>query len=140
MTEAVEKQDAAAAEEFRERIVATQGRHADATQLLLDSYPEPLAMHPVTMAELLVGAVRSDLAHELRADLVILGISAATLDDDHPMLLARLRAETGLKMPDCCVLATAEGHGAQIATFDRRLADTARDRGLVVREYGRLAQ
>jgi len=43
--------------------------------------------------------------------------------------LARLRAATGLKMPDCCVLLAVETTTARLATFDDRLrkAATARD-------------
>jgi len=46
--------------------------------------------------------------------------------------LAQLRASTGLKMPDCCVLLTAEAAGATIASFDDRLIQTATDRDLPV--------
>ena len=61
-------------------------------------------------------------------------IAVDDLPGDAAGQLAELRAHTGLKLPDCCVLLTAERHGpAEIATFDTRLARVAVERGLVVR-------
>lgn len=55
-----------------------------------------------------------------------------TLPQDAPSRLARLRAATTLKMPDCCVLLAADQLADAIATFDDRLADVARNHGLAV--------
>jgi predicted nucleic acid-binding protein len=61
-------------------------------------------------------------------------IDVDDLPGDAAGQLAELRAHTGLKLPDCCVLLTAERHGpAEIATFDARLARVAVERGLAVR-------
>jgi predicted nucleic acid-binding protein len=49
------------------------------------------------------------------------------------MRLAMLRAGTGLKMPDCCVLLAAEQAHGSLATLDDRLATAATERGLAVR-------
>lgn len=49
-----------------------------------------------------------------------------------PLRLARLRATTGLKLPDCCALDAALGHGASLATFDEALAAAARRLGVDV--------
>jgi predicted nucleic acid-binding protein len=46
--------------------------------------------------------------------------------------LGELRATTGLKLPDCCVLYTAERHSAALATFDDTLANRAATIGLTV--------
>jgi predicted nucleic acid-binding protein len=47
--------------------------------------------------------------------------------------LAEIRAHTGLKMPDCCVLLAAERLSAsKLATFDARLAQVAAEHGLAV--------
>jgi rRNA-processing protein FCF1 len=43
-----------------------------------------------------------------------------------------MRVDSGLKLPDCCVLDVASFHGAPLATFDTRLADEARGRGIEV--------
>ena len=45
--------------------------------------------------------------------------------------LAELRAKTGLKMPaDCCVLEAAGRNNAEVATFDKSLANAAKGIGL----------
>ncbi|MGH9122899.1 MAG: PIN domain-containing protein [Acidimicrobiales bacterium] len=46
--------------------------------------------------------------------------------------MAELRASTGLKLPDCCVLDVAIHHQASLATFDTTLASAARHRGVAV--------
>ncbi len=44
---------------------------------------------------------------------------------DTAVRLAQLRASTGLRMPDCCVLLAAEDAGASVASFDDRLAQAS---------------
>jgi hypothetical protein len=44
--------------------------------------------------------------------------------------LAQLRAETLLKMPDCCVLLSALDQQARLASFDDRLNEAAQTRGI----------
>lgn len=61
-----------------------------------------------------------------------LHIAAQWLPADAPVRLASLRAETNLKLPDCCVVLAAEQTQATLATFDHRLAATAEQRGLAV--------
>jgi hypothetical protein len=46
--------------------------------------------------------------------------------------LAQLRAETVLKMPDCCVLLSALDQQARLASFDDRLVKAALARGVDV--------
>ena len=60
-----------------------------------------------------------------------LGIATAPVTDQ-PLALARLRAETSLRLPGCCVLAAALETGASLATFDVTLARGAAERGVVV--------
>jgi predicted nucleic acid-binding protein len=55
------------------------------------------------------------------------------MDDESPEKLAAIRAATGLKMPDCCVVLAAEQDGTDLATFDDRLASVAKTRGIRVR-------
>jgi predicted nucleic acid-binding protein len=59
-------------------------------------------------------------------------VTRTPVPSDMAVKLAALRVETGLKMPDCCVLLTAEGAGGRLATFDERLARAARNRDLEV--------
>ena len=68
----------------------------------------------------------------MRDDLRAAGIAVAPHDDDQPLRLAELRATSGLKLPDCCVLDVALHHHASLATFDDALAAAARQRGVHV--------
>jgi predicted nucleic acid-binding protein len=106
--------------------------HEAATGILLDAGDEPLLVHALTMAEVLVGGVKIGKGAEMRADLQAAGILIAGQDDDQPLRVAELRATTGLKLPDCCVLDAARTNDARLATFDRALATAARRLGVVV--------
>lgn len=98
---------------------------------ILDS-EDDLVLHPVTLAESLVGPVRVGRDVEAANDIIRLGIDRHSPLIDEPLRVARLHAQTRLKLPDAYVLATAEHLGATLATFDRRLADVARERGVSV--------
>ena len=105
--------------------------HDAATSILLGAADEPLLVHSLTMAEVLVGGVKIGKGIEMRADLQTAGILIASPDDDEPLRVAELRATTGLKLPDCCVLDAARTNDARLATFDRTLATAARRLGVV---------
>lgn len=104
--------------------------HERAVALLADA-GEPLLVHPITLAEVLVGPARAHREVELDEDLRGLGVQTATIGADEPVLLARLRADTRLQMPDVCVLATALALDAPLATFDTRLAAAALAHGVL---------
>ncbi len=89
---------------------------------------------PLTLAEVCVGPARSGRLDRATAALQLLDVRCADLGGDAPLLLALLRAGTGLKLPDCCVLSAAEMAAADVGTVDDRLADAARERGLHVRD------
>jgi predicted DNA-binding protein (UPF0278 family) len=44
--------------------------------------------------------------------------------------LAQLRADTALKLPDCCALLAAQEQEGAVASFDTRLLEAARGLGL----------
>jgi hypothetical protein len=89
-----------------------------------------LAASLITLAEVLVGPTRADKLDAARAALVELGVSEVPLPAGAAEQLARLRAETGARLPDCCVLLAAEAVNADVVpTFDERLAKRARDLG-----------
>ncbi len=94
--------------------------HHDAAVALLETASPPLVVHPITAAEVLVAPARHGLADRVWADLLAIGVQ---VDDTpiEPMQLARLRVETGCKLPDCCVIATAVALRVAVATFDDRL-------------------
>jgi predicted nucleic acid-binding protein len=104
------------------------GHHPTAVQLLADAVP-PLLVHPITAAEVLVAPVRRGVAAAVWADLIAIGVEIDPTPVD-PLQLARLRVETGCKMPDCCVLASAAAHSTVVATFDERLRRHAESPGL----------
>jgi predicted nucleic acid-binding protein len=106
--------------------------HTDATALLKAHLTDTFGASVVTLAQVYVGAVRAGLARRLAELLDQLGVQSLALPADAALRLAELRATTGLKMPDCCVMYTAERRGAAIATFDETLAQRARDIGLPV--------
>lgn len=96
--------------------------HADAIDVFTMS--PRFVVHPLTLAEVLVHPVRLGQESEVVARLTAIGMSIAPHELD-AVELARLRAASGLKMPDCIVVATARSLGTTIVTFDRRLAQTA---------------
>jgi predicted nucleic acid-binding protein len=91
---------------------------------------EIIVLHPVTLAECLVGPARLG-----RLDAAASGARAAfeivDVDDDAPLRWARLRAATTLRLPDVIVLDTAIFHAATaILTFDQQLAAEATGRSI----------
>jgi predicted nucleic acid-binding protein len=112
---------------------ATDALHDRAVELLVDAADEPLGVSPVTLAEVLVGPARADRLEAAQAAIDELEVAVVSLGDNAPARLATLRAATGLRLPDCCVLLAAETVNAEIATFDDRLALSATDLGLTTR-------
>ena len=107
--------------------------HERATELLLAAADEDLGASPLTLAEVLVGPARHARLTEAQDLIGELDIVTVPLADDAPRALAALRASTGLRLPDCCVLLAAEARQAAVATFDDRLRAAASDLGLRVR-------
>ncbi len=87
--------------------------------------------HRLTMAEALVLAARTKRTAAAAAALSGLGVGRLDEPDD-PVELAELRATTGLRLPDACILLAARRDHAGLATFDRKLADAARVEGVAV--------
>ncbi len=110
---------------------AEGAHHADAVDVLAEAAGEPLRMPELTLAEAFVAHARAGTAARAAAVLDELGVEMAPAAGD-PMALARLRAESGLRMPDCVVLQCAERQGEPLVTFDRRLAQVAVERGVRV--------
>lgn len=108
--------------------------HGRAGRLLAGLGVEPAIMSPLSRAEVLVAPARAGRRRAVEDAMDRIGIAIDDLPAAAAGQLAELRAHTGLKVPDCCVLLTAERHGpAEIATFGARLARVAAERGLVVR-------
>ena len=107
--------------------------HARATELLLANSDDELASSVVTLAEVLVGAIRAGRGELARDALAVLKVRTIGLGADAAWELAQLRVRTRLKLPDCCVLYAARLQApARIATFDARLSAGAAELGIEV--------
>ena len=103
--------------------------HDRAVDVLLASAEQPLACSPITLAEVLVGPARAGRLRDARNAITNLGVAEIPLGEGAAARLAELRAETALKLPDCCVLLAADDAQAQaVLTFDDRLARAAERR------------
>lgn len=107
-------------------------QHAAAETLLAGAIDDDLGANSLTLAEVLVVPVRDRRLGLVQAALGDLEVQELPFPADTAVRLAQLRAGTGLKMPDCCVLLAAESEGATVATFDQRLAQAAENRHLPV--------
>lgn len=106
--------------------------HSAAVALLRNVAGAPLGVSQLTLAEVLVVPTRLhrlDAAEQMLADL---GVTELPLPSGASRRLAELRVETGLKLPDCCVLLTAQTVSGSLATFDERLALETTSRGIEV--------
>jgi predicted nucleic acid-binding protein len=106
--------------------------HAAARRIVLDHGGDGIVLHSLTLAEVLVAPARTGQELQVRQKLADARFGLSPLGDPPPEHLARVRATAALKMPDACVLATAEQLRVPLATFDRRLAQEASARGTVV--------
>jgi predicted nucleic acid-binding protein len=104
--------------------------HERARGLLEASGASPLGASPISLAETLVAPARAGQLDAARDALERIGVAELELCDDAPLRLARLRAETGRKLPDCCVLLAAQDHEGVVASFDADLLKAARALGL----------
>jgi predicted nucleic acid-binding protein len=110
---------------------ANDVHHSRAVAALLGAAEHPLAASSLTLAEVLVGPARAGQLEMAKAQLAALEIEEIPLAAGAADRLAQLRAETGLKVPDCCVrlaavMTTADG----VLTFDDRLARKAHNLGV----------
>ena len=104
--------------------------HERATQLLAGTGTESLGASTISLAETLVAPTRAKRLPAATAALARLGVIELSFGEEAAKRLAQLRADTGHKLPDCCVLLAAAESGAAIATFDSDLVDSARRLGL----------
>jgi predicted nucleic acid-binding protein len=93
--------------------------HERAEAALLAAADQPLGCSPLTLAEVLVGPARRDRLEEAHIALEALALDVIALAADAPTRLASLRADTGLRLPDCCVvLAAQDADASSILSFD----------------------
>ncbi len=106
--------------------------HDAAEELLTRVIDEEFGFNSLTLAEVLVGPIRDGRLQSVRVVLRDLEVQELLFPANTAVQLAELRATTGLKMPDCCVLLAAENTAGTVATFDERLAQAAEDRSVAV--------
>jgi predicted nucleic acid-binding protein len=99
--------------------------HNRAIDVIDENAGDALVIHPMTLAEVLVGAVQQGHASRRLAEIDSIGIRRSEPHVDEPLLLAELRATTGLRLPDCCVLAVATQKSGTLVTFDGALKRAA---------------
>lgn len=104
--------------------------HARATSLLEATEGQMLGASAITLAETLVAPARAGRLADAQAALGRLGVQELALGDEASWRLARLRADLGVKLPDCCVLLAAQEHAGTIASFDTGVIRAARKLGL----------
>jgi len=110
---------------------AGDAQHHRAESLLAREIDDQFAANPLTLAEVFVGPARSGRLDEARSALRELEVVEQPFPSDTAVRLAHLRADTGLRMPDCCVLLAAQDAAGRVAAFDDRLIRTAEALGLV---------
>jgi predicted nucleic acid-binding protein len=110
---------------------AEDAQHETAASLLAREIDDEFAANPLTLAEVLVGPSRTGRLDAARSALRDLEVGEVPFPSDTAVRLAGLRAETGLRMPDCCVLLAAQDAAARVAAFDERLVRAAEELGLV---------
>lgn len=113
---------------------ARDAHHTSATVLLERAAlaGQVLYMNPINHAETLVHAAKIGAEQEHFETIESLGVTVLPPPADAGVRLAQMRAATGLKLPDCCVILTADQSGSRVATFDSRLARAARQLGIEV--------
>ena len=106
-------------------------QHKRAVERLLELAEQRLGCSPITLAEVFVGPARTGRLEVARQAITELGIAEIPLAGDAAARLASLRADTNLKLPDCCVLLAAQDAAAEaVLTFDHRLTREATRLGL----------
>jgi predicted nucleic acid-binding protein len=112
--------------------------HERAGQLLTANVGTSFGASTISLAETLVGPARSGKSQLARDALDRLAVEELAFGRDASARLASLRAETGLKLPDCCVLLAAQDHDGAVASFDADLTRRAQELGLAVAKAERV--
>jgi len=111
---------------------ADDGFHEASGHLLSEALGEEMGANQLTLAEVLVVPAREGQVDAILSNLDDLEVTELRFPPNTPARLAELRSVTGLKMPDCCVLLSAQDIAGTVATFDDRLRSAAAQLGLRV--------
>lgn len=110
--------------------------HPAAEAFFTEHIDAEFLMHTLTIAEVLVVPTRMRRVEQAMRWLGRLGVAEWNHSPGEARHLAELRVESGLRMPDVCVLDTALSTNAALATFDTALASAARSLGVTLLPEG----
>ena len=96
----------------------------------LKNTTDDLRIPRLSLAEALVAQVHARRGEQAQKAIQSLGIQELGGNLVSALDLATLRDATGLKMPDCVVLASARASQARLATTDAKLAKAASGAGI----------
>lgn len=109
---------------------ADDEQHQRAVERMIELAEQPLGCSSITLAEVFVGPARAGRLEAAERAVRELGVTEIRLGEGAAPRLAGIRAETGLRLPDCCVLLAAQDCDAQaVLTLDDRLDREARRLG-----------
>lgn len=115
---------------------ARDAHHERATEFFRSHVDDEFLVHPLTLAEILVGPMCANRGEFAQAAIDSLGIREWEVPAGSAGRLARMRVDTAAKMPDCCVLEAASVTRSPVATLDRELAAAAASVGVTVLDLG----
>jgi hypothetical protein len=102
-----------------------------AESLLAREIDDEFAANPLTPAEVLAGPSPTGRLDAACSALRELEVAEQPFPADTSVRQGRLRADTRLRMPDCCVLLAAQDAAVRVAAFGDRLIRAAEELGLV---------
>ena len=110
----------------------TDPNHSWAMAMFRDTAAFGLQMTALTQAEVLVHPARAGKLEKFLKLIGALGLEITPIEESDSRQIAKIRAETSLKMPDAVVLSQAIKVSGSVATTDKQLAKVAKDKGLGV--------
>lgn len=109
---------------------ATDPHHAATLDLLERHFAEGFGSNVLTVAEALVHPTRAGRQDAAQASLAKIGVEVIGLESGDAVLLAGIRNDHRLRMPDAVALHTAIRSGSALATFDESLSAAAQRAGV----------
>lgn len=106
--------------------------HDRAVDLLERRFFDGFAASVLTVAEALFHPARVDRDTEARDALAAIGVRILPIEASDAPLLAHVRNNSRVRMPDAVALHTAASTGSELATFDESLIAAAESAGLAV--------
>lgn len=106
--------------------------HEWAINFITDTAAEDLVISTLTYAEILVNPTRHGILENFRKSVDSLGYEVAPISAEDAVTIAKVRSETGLRMPDAVVLQTALSNSSALATTDAQVAKIAQGLGVTV--------